>query len=119
MYHGWADPGIAPGNSINYYESVVRAMGGEQQTSDFFRLFMAPGMGHCQGGAGPNTFDALGALEQWREHNTAPEKIIATHATNGKVDTTRPLCPYPQAAIYKGTGDTKDAANFVCGNPNW
>ena len=119
MYHGWADWGIAPGNSINYYESVVGAMGGEARTGDFLRLFMVPGMGHCRGGAGPDTFDSLGALEQWREHATPPAQIIASHSTSGKVDTTRPLCPYPQAAIYKGTGDTHDAANFACGNTTW
>jgi feruloyl esterase len=119
MYHGWADPAIAPENTINYYKSVITAMGGVEKTQDFLRLFMAPGMGHCQGGAGPDTFDAVGALEQWREHDTPPAKIIASHATDGSVDVTRPLCPYPQAAIYKGTGSTNDAANFVCGTPTW
>jgi feruloyl esterase len=119
LYHGWADPAIAPGNTINYYNSVMATMGGKQETQEFLRLFMAPGMGHCQGGAGPNTFDSLGALEQWREHNTPPAKIIASHSTNGAIDTTRPLCLYPQAAIYKGTGSTSDAANFVCGTPTW
>ncbi|HKV04289.1 MAG TPA: tannase/feruloyl esterase family alpha/beta hydrolase [Candidatus Acidoferrales bacterium] len=119
MYHGWADPGITPANSVNYYESVVHAMGGAQKTQEFLRLFMMPGMGHCRGGDGPDTFDSVGALEQWREQNKPPEEIIASHSTNGKVDTTRPLCPYPQAAIYKGTGDTHDASNFTCGNPNW
>jgi feruloyl esterase len=94
-------------------------MGGAQKTQNFLRLFMVPGMGHCQGGPGPNTFDSVTALEQWREHNSAPEKIVAWHSTNGTQDATRPLCPYPQAAIYKGTGNTSDAANFTCGNPNW
>jgi feruloyl esterase len=119
MYHGWADQAIQPENSVNYYESVVAAVGGQQKTQEFLRLFMAPGMTHCQGGDGPNEFDALTALERWRENKVAPEKIIATHATRGAIDNTRPLCPYPQAAIYKGTGNTTDAANFVCGNPNW
>ncbi|MGA2510211.1 MAG: tannase/feruloyl esterase family alpha/beta hydrolase [Candidatus Acidiferrales bacterium] len=119
MYHGWADQAIQPENSINYYESVVSAMGGQQKTQEFLRLFMVPGMTHCQGGAGPNVFDPLTAVEEWRENNSAPEKIIATHSTSGAIDNTRPLCPYPQAAIYKGSGNTTDAANFVCGNPNW
>jgi tannase/feruloyl esterase len=119
MYHGWADQGIQPGNSINYYESVVSAMGGPQKTEEFLRLFMMPGMTHCQGGAGPNVFDPLTSLEQWRENKIAPDKIIATHSTSNAIDNTRPLCPYPQAAIYKGSGNTTDAANFVCGNPNW
>lgn len=119
MYHGWGDQAIAPGNSVNYYESVVSAMGGQQKTQEFLRLFMVPGMTHCQGGDGPNEFDALTALEQWRENKVAPEKMIATHATRGAIDNTRPLCPYPQDAIYKGSGNTTDAANFACGNPNW
>lgn len=119
MYHGWSDQAIAPGNSVNYYESVVAAMGGAAKTQAFLRLFMVPGMTHCQGGAGPNTFDALTLLERWRESGTAPDKIIATHATSGTIDNSRPLCPYPQAAIYKGSGNTTDAGNYSCGNPNW
>ena len=67
MYHGWIDQNIAPRNSINYYESVVETMGGERKTQNFLRLFMAPGMQHCGGGPGPDTFDSLGALEKWVE----------------------------------------------------
>jgi feruloyl esterase len=119
MYHGWADQAIQPENSVNYYESVVAKMGGSQKTEEFLRLFMVPGMTHCQGGAGPNTFDALTALERWRENGTPPAQIIATHSTSGAIDNSRPLCPYPQTAIYKGSGNTTDAANFTCGNPNW
>lgn len=123
MYHGWADQAIQPENSVNYYESVVATMGGQQKTEEFMRLFMVPGMTHCRGGDGANDFDALTALERWREENAAPQKIIATHSTGGAIDKTidnsRPLCPYPQAAIYKGSGNTTDAANFVCGNPTW
>ncbi|HTR47486.1 MAG TPA: tannase/feruloyl esterase family alpha/beta hydrolase [Verrucomicrobiae bacterium] len=119
MYHGWSDQAIAPGNSVNYYSSVVAAMGGAQKTQEFLRLFMVPGMQHCQGGPGPNVFDVLTSLEQWRENRTAPEKIVATHITSNAVDNTRPLCPYPQVAIYKGSGNTTDAVNFVCGNPSW
>jgi feruloyl esterase len=84
---------------------------------DFARLFMVPGMQHCSGGPGPDTFDSLGALEQWVEHHKAPEKMIASHLTNGVVDRTRPLCVYPQVAQYKGKGDTNDAKNFACVNP--
>jgi feruloyl esterase len=119
MYHGWADQAIAPMNSVNYYASVTAALGGPQKTQDFLRLFMVPGMGHCQGGPGPNTFDSLTALEQWRENGVAPVEMVASHSTKGVMDATRPLCPVPQAAIYKGTGDPNDAANFTCGNPNW
>jgi feruloyl esterase len=119
MYHGWADQLIAPENSVNYYKSVVAKMGGLKKTQQFARLFMVPGMMHCQGGAGPSTFDALTAVEKWREDGVAPMKIIASKNVKGKVVETRPLCPYPTVAIYKGSGDTNDAANFACGNPKW
>ena len=117
MFHGWADALIAPENSVNYYESVVRKMGGAGKTEDFLRLFMVPGMGHCGGGEGPCNFDALGPLVQWVEHGKAPESILASHSTGGKVDRTRPLCVYPRVAVYKGTGSTDDAANFTCAMP--
>jgi feruloyl esterase len=114
QYHGWSDPQISPVNSADYYESVVKALGGAAKIQGSYRLFMAPGMGHCAGGDGPNTFDMVAALEQWVEQGKAPEQILASHATSGKVDRTRPLCPYPQVAEYKGSGSTDDAANFVC-----
>ncbi len=114
LYHGWADPLVAPGTSINYYNSVVRALGGPSKSAASVRLFMVPGMGHCGGGDGPNTFDAVTALERWVEQGHAPDQMVASHSTNGVVDRTRPLCPYPQVAVYKGTGSTDDAANFVC-----
>ena len=114
MYHGWADQLVSPGTSVNYYNSVVKAFGGASKTIDSVRLFMVPGMGHCGGGKGPNTFDMVGALEQWVEHGRAPDQIIASHSTNGTVDRARPLCPYPQVAAYKGSGSTEEAANFVC-----
>jgi feruloyl esterase len=121
QYHGWADPDISPLNSINYYQSVVQFMDrgghGLSETKDFYRLFMVPGMFHCNGGPGPNTFDTLGALEQWKEKGAAPDKMIATHATNGAVDRTRPLCPYPQEAQWKGSGSTDQADNFACALP--
>lgn len=119
MYDGWADQLIAPQNGVNYYTSVVHAMGGLQKTQKFARLFMVPGMKHCAGGVGPTKFDPLSAVEKWREQDVAPTKIIASKSEGGKVVETRPLCPYPQAAIYKGSGDTNDAANFVCGVPKW
>ncbi len=122
QYHGWSDPDIPPTNSINYFESVVQSVGGKrssnlQDTREFYRLFMVPGMLHCTGGPGPSRFDAVAALEQWVEQKRAPEQIIASHATNNKVDRTRPLCAYPQEAKYKGTGSTDEAANFVCAAP--
>jgi feruloyl esterase len=114
LYHGWNGQLIAPQNSIDYFKSVTKAMGGTSKVSESVRLFTAPGMGHCAGGPGPNTFDALGALEQWVEQGKAPDQIIASHNAGGRVDRTRPLCPYPQVAKYKGAGSTGDAANFVC-----
>ncbi len=115
QYHGWADPQISPANSTQYYARVVDAVGSTPKVHGSYRLFMAPGMGHCGGGEGPNTFDMVAALEQWVEHGKAPDQILASHSTNGVVDRTRPLCPYPQVAAYKGTGSIDDAANFVCG----
>lgn len=114
MYHGWNDQLIAPGNSIDYYNSVAKKSGGVSKIDQNMRLFMAPGMTHCSGGEGPSTFDALTALEQWVEQGKAPDKIVASHSTAGQVDRTRPLCPYPQTAVYDGSGDTNNAANFSC-----
>ncbi|HMD35894.1 MAG TPA: tannase/feruloyl esterase family alpha/beta hydrolase [Vicinamibacterales bacterium] len=113
LYHGWSDQLIAPQNSIDYYTKVRNTVGAAQ-TEKFVRLFMAPGMMHCAGGPGPNTFDSQGAIEQWVEHGTAPEKLLATHSTGGAVDRTRPLCAYPKVAVYTGSGDVNDAANFDC-----
>jgi feruloyl esterase len=117
LYHGWSDPNVPAVNTIKYYQSVVDYMGGVSNTSSSMRLFMAPGMGHCGGGNGPDVFDKVAALERWVEQGKAPDVFIASHSTNGKVDRTRPLCPYPQVARYKGTGSIDDAANFVCAAP--
>jgi feruloyl esterase len=114
QYHGWSDPSISPGNSINYYRSVLDTMGGESKVDESYRLFMVPGMGHCVSGDGPDQFDPITALEQWVEKGKAPDRIIASRIRDGKTDRTRPLCPYPQVATYKGTGSTDDAANFSC-----
>ena len=114
QYHGWSDPQISPLNSTQYYSRVAAALGGASKIHDSYRLFMAPGMGHCGGGEGPNTFDMVAALEQWVEQGRAPDRIVASHATNGAVDRTRPLCPYPQVAVYTGTGSANEATNFVC-----
>jgi feruloyl esterase len=114
-YHGWSDPDITPLNSVDYYESVAKTTAG---TSAFYRLFMVPGMQHCSGGPGPAKFDMVAALEHWVERGTAPERIVASHVTaEGTVDRTRPLCPYPQEAQWKGAGSTDEAQNFVCAAP--
>ena len=112
LYHGWNDTAISPGNTINYYNSVLSKMGPKQD--NWIRLFMIPGMGHCQGGPGPSQVNYMGALERWRESGVAPEQMQAFHVTNNRVDMARPLCPYPQVAQYKGVGSTNDAANFIC-----
>ena len=146
-YQGWSDALVTPLGTLDYYNEVVAAQGriggkaaGQiqdasalEKTQAFYRLFMVPGMSHCFGGPGPNEFgqgggngdadhDVVTALEQWVEKSVAPKKIIATKyvdddPTKG-VEMTRPLCVYPQAAKYKGTGDTNDASNFVCTGPS-
>jgi hypothetical protein len=129
LYHGWDDPAIAAPNTINYYKTVIAQMG-QRDVDSFVRLYMAPGVQHCAGGPGPDSFGEVGdlnfadpkhsldaALESWVENGAAPGTVIASkfsgedrqHATM-----TRPLCPYPQIAKYKGDGDTNDAANFSC-----
>ncbi|HWP52840.1 MAG TPA: tannase/feruloyl esterase family alpha/beta hydrolase, partial [Pyrinomonadaceae bacterium] len=132
MYHGWNDPAIPALNTIDYYQSVEKRMG-KRDSESFLRLFMAPGMAHCGGGPGPNVFGQGGsgaddpehnmyrALERWVERGVAPVQIIAIKYNNDRtaqgVKLTRPLCAYPNVAKYKGSGDTNDAANFVCTAP--
>jgi hypothetical protein len=127
VYHGWNDPAISPLSSVNYFHSVQSKMGAKQ-TDAFFRLYLAPGMAHCGGGPGPDSFGQAvsrtadadhslsRALERWVESGQVPARVIATKYTNGdsSVTRTRPLCPYPQTASYKGSGSTDDAANFAC-----
>ena len=133
MYHGWADPLIPSPSSINYFNALVGDEGhggGFQQasyggggnqalarTQNYARLFMVPGMHHCSGGPGPNTFDALTPLVNWVEQGVAPETIVATKFVNDTppaVQMTRPLCVFPKVAKYKGNGSTNVAANFAC-----
>jgi feruloyl esterase len=130
LYHGWDDPAISPLNSVDYYNGVVATMGSDSSAA-FIRLYMAPGMQHCGGGPGPDSFGQDGpspmakdahhsaqlAIEQWVEKGVAPADIIATkyegRGASGDVKMTRSLCPYPQTAKYKGR-DSNDAASFVC-----
>ncbi len=116
IYNGWADPVVPPMRIVEYYEKVESVMGVDR-TQAFARLFLAPGMNHCGGGPGPNSFDSLGALEKWAEQGAAPDQMVASHSTNRVVDRTRPLCPYPQVAKWKGSGSIDEAANFVCAAP--
>lgn len=126
LYHGWNDAALPPLNTINYFQSVAAKLG-QRQTNGSVRLFMAPGMQHCAGGPGPDSFgqmvtsaqsdadhDLTLALERWVEQGVAPDQVIATKRAGGNTQRTRPLCPYPQVARYKGSGSTDDAANFSC-----
>jgi len=112
LYAGWRDNGITPENTVLYYESVIRELGPKQD--DWMRLFLVPGMEHCRGGPGPNTFDSITALEQWREKDVAPAQMLGTNLDSGLK---RPICAYPQSAKYDGSGDLKDAANWSCAAP--
>ncbi|MDR0311457.1 MAG: tannase/feruloyl esterase family alpha/beta hydrolase, partial [Acidobacteriota bacterium] len=117
MYQSWNETWIPPRMATVYFNDVVRTMGGEDQTKDFFRLFMVPDFGMCPADNG--VFDAMDAIRKWREDGVAPDRIIATYKDGGIEYKTRPVCPYPQAAIYKGSGDINDAASFQCGTPDW
>jgi feruloyl esterase len=113
QYHGWSDPQIPPGFSVEYYRNVVQLLG-QKQAEASYRLYMVPGMAHCGGGEGTSSFDMLSALEGWVEHGRAPERIKASRVNGGSVDRTRPLCSYPKIAVYRGSGDVNDEASFVC-----
>jgi len=121
--HAWSSTTHPAARSIEYYEQVVSVMNGGkrhlenedfEETGEFFRLFMAPG---GTGSKGPQTYDSMPYLERWVEHHEAPRSIIANHKTAGVIDRTRPLCPYPQTAVYLGAGSTDDAQNFRCEKP--
>lgn len=134
MWHGWEDPAISGLSAVNYYEQVLRH---NDDARDFFRLFMVPGMLHCGGGPGTNSFgqslpqarplssspqhDILSALERWVEKGVPPKRIDAVKYVDDQpaqgVLRTRPLCAYPKVAVYRGSGSTDDAANFRCGPP--
>ena len=134
QYHGWGDAAISATGSVDYYQQVMAKLG--PSVPDFYRLFMVPGMGHCGGGVGPASFgndspgaaaadperDIVAALDRWVEKGVPPERIIASGIRLGEpmedpaktTKLTRPLCPYPKTAKYRGTGSTDDAASFAC-----
>lgn len=130
LYHGWNDPAIPALSTVNYYQGVIAKMG-RSAANSFTRLYMVPGMQHCGGGPGPENFgEALDAtsvdpqhniritLENWVEKGTAPSSFVVSKAASAaSPEITRPLCPYPQSAKYKGTGDSNKAENFTCANP--
>jgi feruloyl esterase len=115
MYFGWADPQLNPRQGVEYYDKLTETIGAS--TGDFARLYMVPGMFHCGGGIGTNVFDAMTPLINWVESGTAPDQITSSRLVDGKVVRTRPLCPYPQMARYKGTGSVDDEASFACVRP--
>ncbi len=129
LYHGWCDAAIPAQSTIDYYRNVVKKLGAKAAGSAV-RLFMAPGVQHCGGGAGPNVFGQAGpaagadagtdlnaALERWVEQGVAPARIVASRRSQGKVERTRPLCAYPAVARWKGSGSSDDEANFECALP--
>jgi feruloyl esterase len=113
LYHGWSDPQVTPLNTVDFFNKVL-TLHGNDVAGKSVQLYMVPGMNHCQGGPGTDTFDKMGAIEQWIKTGAAPEKISASHLTNGVVDRTRPLCPFGQVAKWNGVGSSDDAANFAC-----
>jgi feruloyl esterase len=138
VYHGLADTLVAPGQSVTFYERHAKDFGGMDKLADHARLFLAPGMMHCGGGAGPDAFngtlgippqprsydgrhDIFSALIDWADGGKAPESIIATKFASddvGRVEMQRPLCPYPKKAVYRGWGSTASASNFSCVAPD-
>jgi feruloyl esterase len=136
LYHGWADPAIPPHGTLAYYQAVQDTMGGLANVQQFARLFMLPGVYHCQGGTGPSRVDWLTPLVAWVEQGTSPTKIIASQtaddsasggfsnpterstSSNATIVRTRPIFPYPMQARYSGRGSIDDAANFVAVMPS-
>jgi feruloyl esterase len=113
-YQGWSDGMNSPLNHIAYYKEVAKVVGGEGTLSKSHRLFLIPGMEHCGGGEGTGTFNLLAEVDNWVVTGKPPDSIPASRVRDGKVDRTRPLCPYPKQAVYSGRGSTDDAANFSC-----
>jgi feruloyl esterase len=114
LWHGWADAGLSALATIKYYDTVQAR---DPKVDDDVRLFMMPGVLHCAGGAGPDKADWVAAIEAWVDGGQAPDRIIARKISNGETRRTRPLCRYPQRAVYKGNGSTDEAENFVCRRP--
>jgi feruloyl esterase len=114
-YFGWADAAINPLSMIDYYESLEVAMG--RRPHDFYRLYMVPGMFHCDGGVGADDVDFMTAIIEWVEDGREPHAIVGRHTESGEVKFSRPQCPYPQVARYTGTGPTDAADNFECALP--
>ncbi|NUZ04702.1 tannase/feruloyl esterase family alpha/beta hydrolase [Piscinibacter koreensis] len=121
MYHGWSDSLISPYLTVDYWNAIRNRMGAAE-VDKFARLYMIPGVDHCSGGAGTGTFEMMTALSRWVENGiapdaTTPQSTIVASRTTSAGTRTRPLCPYPKIAIYKGSGSTEAAENFTCQSP--
>ena len=130
IYHGTAEAIVVARDTINYYERIMSEQNlSLKHTQSFARLFMVPGMGHCDGGPGPNAFDALQPLVDWVENGVPPREIMATKFVNDSyqdfyhslplpvgpaIEMTRPICAYPAEAHYQGAGNPKMASSFAC-----
>jgi feruloyl esterase len=122
LYHGWADVWANPEPTVDYYQAVVQEtfQGDLEAARRKARLFMVPGMNHCRGGPGPNTWDKLDPLVDWVENGKVPDSLVARHLTDNRVDNERPVCAYPQKAVYSGPAGGENvpgnwvASNFVC-----
>jgi feruloyl esterase len=118
VYQSWDETWVPPRTITEYHDKVAETMGGEEKIDDFFRLFVVPDMGMCPA-AFPGVFNAMGALQKWREEGVPPDQITASYSDGPRVYKTRPVCEYPEVAIYNGEGDPSKAENFHCGEPTW
>ena len=114
IWHGLDDRHIAPKGTIQYYNNVLKIMGGKDYTDNFIKFYLAPGVDHCNGGDGPDTINGFESLVNWVEKKEVPTRLIAKKIENGQVTIQRPLCQYPEKTIYSGKGDTNNLENFVC-----
>jgi len=114
LSHGWADGLIPPMSTVDFYAQLSRHLNPKEARNT--RLFMIPGMAHCAGGDGPFVFDPISTLDEWVASGHAPERIVVSNPP-GAAPRTRPLCPYPQVAKYRGQGSTDEEKNFRCAAP--
>ena len=114
-WQGLADDLVFSEGTLSYYQAVDRAVGGNG-ASDFYRLFLAPGAGHCYSEAGPIPTDALVELVAWVEHGIPPESLSAQLVGPGDVSVTRKICHYPLVSRYDGKGDPNSASSYACAN---
>ena len=115
IYHGWADAGISPLETIRHYNEVAKL---DPNVEDYLRLYMLPGVLHCQGGPGPNEADWLEIIQDWVENGNSPDKVVLSKTENEKITMQRPVYPFPSKATYKGTGDPNKEDNFIKSSPD-